>query len=188
MNIWISGPTGAGKTSLCQIFRTLGCAIIEERFSESTFAAFAADPIRHCALLQEEIMRSRFEGWKMLTDTSRVVFDRSIDEDVRVFCRMHFELGFLTDKEFQYLRDIARQLQSLLPTPDLIIFIRPSSNTLANRVTGQSHPPFIVRNLERQVSLYFDWLETRTDNILLLDNSRCSPGTLQRLFGGGTRW
>jgi deoxyadenosine/deoxycytidine kinase len=184
MNTWISGPTGAGKTSLCQIFRTLGYAIVEERFSQRTFAAFAADPIRHCALLQEEIMRSRFEGWKMLTNTSRVVFDRSIDEDVHVFCKMHFELGFLTDKEFQHLRDTARQLQSLLPTPDLIIFMCPSSNILVSRVTGQSHPLLIVKNLERQISLYSDWLKTRPDNILLLDNSRCSPGILQRLFGG----
>ena len=187
MNIWISGPTGAGKTSLCQIFRTLGYAIIEERFSESTFAAFSADPIRHCALLQEEIMRSRFEAWKMLTDTSRVVSDRSIDEDISVFCRMHFELGFLTDKEFQHLQDIARKLQSLLPTPDLIIFMRPSSNILASRVTDQTHPPSIVRNLNRQVSLYSDWLKSRADEILLLDNSQCGLGTMQRLFGEGIR-
>jgi len=188
MNTWISGPTGAGKTSLCQIFRSLGCAIVEERFSESTFTGFTKDPIRYCAQLQEEIMRSRFEGWKMLIDTPRVVFDRSIDEDVHVFCKMHFELGFLSDKEFQNLRDFACQLQTLLPTPDLIIFMRPPSNILANRVTVQSHPLSIVRNLERQVSLYSEWLKTRTENILLLDNSRCELGTLKRLFSEGTRW
>jgi deoxyadenosine/deoxycytidine kinase len=182
MLIWISGPTGAGKTSLCQIFRTCGYGTVEEKVPQSTFADFKLDPIRHCAALQEQIMRSRFEAWQKLADSSRVVFDRSIDEDIHVFCRMHFELGYLTDNEFRTLKDVASQLQRAIPNPDLIVFMRPPESVLSSRVAGDGYPLPIVDNLNRQISLYGRWLETRAEEIISLDNSKCRLETIQRVF------
>ena len=95
MIIWISGPTGGGKTSLAHVFRKLGYGLVEGRISEASLSAFVADPFRHCSSLQEEIIRLRFDAWQKLPDTSRVVFDRSLDEDANVFCRMHHESEFL---------------------------------------------------------------------------------------------
>jgi deoxyadenosine/deoxycytidine kinase len=105
MLIWVSGPTGSGKTSLCELFRTCGYSVVAEELSETQFAAFKSDPARHCAGLQEQIIRSRFNGWKRLTHSRGIVFDRSIDEDVHVFCQMHFERGLLSKNEFTRLTE-----------------------------------------------------------------------------------
>jgi deoxyadenosine/deoxycytidine kinase len=182
MIIWISGPTGAGKTTLTAILQSFGYATVEERLSQDRLNAFTSDPVRHCASLQEEIMRSRLDGWQKLTNASRVVFDRSVDEDLNVFCRMHFESGFLTDQQFRNLKDLAGKLTMLLPMPDLILFMCPRPKTLARRVTLQTHPEFIVHNLERQRALYSEWLETRSEDVLTLDNSDCKLETIQRLL------
>ena len=183
MIIWISGPTGAGKTSLARLFQTMGYALIEERLSPSTFKAFVNAPARHCATLQKEIMNSRFDAWQRLENRSRVVFDRSIDEDLHVFCQMHFDLGFLTQNQAHDLRNTGHRLSSSLPPPDVIIFLQPAKSVLVNRVTHESHPDFIIKNLDRQTSLYCDWLKSRSDEILIWDNSRCGLRTIQRLLG-----
>ncbi len=182
MIVWISGPTGAGKSSLAHIFHALGYVLVQERLPKERFRTFASDPIRHCALLQEEIMRSRFEGWRDLSSAPRVIFDRSIDEDAHVFCRMHHEFGLLDDHQYESLQNVARELQGAMPGPDLILFMCPESRILAERVTEASHPSLIVQSLDRQVSLYTEWLATRNEEVLRLDNSACSLQTVQRLF------
>lgn len=185
MVVWISGPTGSWKSSLTHAFGATGYSVVEERLPEELHRAFASDPIQHCALLQEEIMRSRYEAWRGLSNGSRIIFDRSIDEDAHVFCRMHHELGLLDDQQYGKLEHLARNLQSMMPGPDLILFMCPEPRVLAERVTGLTHPPQIVQNLGRQISLYIQWLATRREDVLKLDNSACKVQAIQRLFQEG---
>lgn len=181
MIVWISGPTGSGKTTLAQTFSRLGYAAVEEKIPPAAFNAFLADPCGQCAQLQEQIMKSRFEAWRTIEGNARIVFDRSIDEDSAVFCRMHHDLGFITAEQYKVLRDLAERLQRALPVPDVILFMRPEFSILSRRVEGLA-PPIIANNLERQFSLYEQWVATRTEDVLVLDNSNCSVQKLQQLF------
>jgi deoxyadenosine/deoxycytidine kinase len=163
----------------------IGYPIVQERLPEEPFRAFGSDPIRQCALLQEAIMRSRFEAWRGLRSGSSVIFDRSIDEDARVFCRLHHELGFLDNQQYEDLERLSRNLQNAMPVPDLIVFMCAEPRVLVERVTERTHPPQIVQSLDRQVSLYAQWLATRREDVLKLDNSACTMETVQQLFGEG---
>jgi deoxyadenosine/deoxycytidine kinase len=186
MIVWVSGPTGAGKSSLTDAFRRIGYAVVREQLYEKAYRDFIRDPIRHCALLQEQIMHSRYEAWRGLSIVSRrVVFDRSIDEDANVFCRLHHELGFLDDQQYERLKNLARNLQDMMPDPNLIVFMCPRMEVLEERVTELTHPSQIVRTLGRQVSLYVQWLTTRTEDVLRLDNSGCKVQTVRQLFEEG---
>ncbi len=185
MVVWVSGPTGSGKSSLTHAFRSIGYSVVEERLPEEFYRAFLNDPIQHCALLQEKIMRSRYEAWRGLSDASRVVFDRSIDEDIHIFCQMHRELGLLDDRQYERLDYLASNLQGMMPVPDLIVYMCPELRILVERVTELTHPSQIVQSLERQVSLYIQWLATRREDVLKLDNSACRLQTVQQLFREG---
>jgi hypothetical protein len=101
---------------------------------------------------------------------------------------MHRESGLLDDQQYRRLEAIARDLQSVMPNPDLIVFMCPDRRALAERVTLASHPTPIVQSLDRQVSLYTEWLATRQENVLRLDNSNCSLQVVQQLFLMDTKY
>ena len=186
MIVWISGPTGSGKSSLTRMLASLGCATVQEELPPELFRRFASNPAQHCEALQEAIMRSRFSRWQSLRHNRRVIFDRGIDEDAHVFCRMHRDLGLLDDDQLVRLQTLASDLQVTMPEPDLIIFMSPQRDVLKQRVTSATHPPLIVDNLDRQLTLYSEWLAARQGDVLRLDNSSCSLQTVRQLLDEGS--
>ena len=52
-------------------------------------------------------------------------------------------------------------------------------------IAQPAHPALIMQSLDRQLSLYSEWLATRREDVLRLDNSACSLRTVQRLFSEG---
>jgi len=187
MIVWVSGPTGAGKSSIARALRGLGYAVLAEDPPEGPFARFRADAVAGCATFQEAMMRARFERWAGLSADRRlaVVFDRSVDEDIEVFCTLYRELGLLDAAQHRRLRVLASELQATLPRPDLIVYMAPGSQALAERVTEATHPWFVARTLDRQLALYAAWIADRREDVLRLDNSACGPAAVRRLLSAG---
>jgi deoxyadenosine/deoxycytidine kinase len=180
--IWLSGPTGAGKTTLGRSLRKNGYSVVEENIPEDLFREFATDPVPNCEALQRHLMQSRFDGWREVEAAPRIAFDRSIDEDFEVFCRMHRQTGLLTDSQFASLAHFGRGLQNQIPAPDLIVFVTSGIANLSARIQHSNAPPTVTENLGCQISLYSKWLEHRTEEVLTLDTSRLSEETMSRFF------
>lgn len=187
MIIWLSGPTGSGKTSLAAYLSELGYSAVREEAPRQLFENFASDPARHCAPLQEAIMRARHTQFSLLKDTRKVVFDRSIDEDFAVFCRMHHASGNLAPNSFSRLEDLAMELKNSMPPPDLIIYLSAKTGELVRRLTALGHPKPILDNLDEQLRLYDEWISERPENVIKVDNSKCAPETLNFLFAKDIR-
>jgi deoxyadenosine/deoxycytidine kinase len=180
--IWLSGPTGAGKTSLARSLHKKGYSIVEERIPEILFRAFAADPVANCEPLQRHLMQSRINGWREVARAPRVAFDRSIDEDLEVFCRMHMRRRLLTEMQFNSLAQFGRSLQDQIPRPDLIVFVTSTPEVLFRRIQNLNSPSPILESLEDQISLYSEWLRTRNEEVLNLDTSRLSERVMASFF------
>jgi deoxyadenosine/deoxycytidine kinase len=156
--------------------------IVHEELPASLFEAFSRDPAKYCEALQGAIMLSRLEQWHAMAGSQNIAFDRSVDEDVTIFCRMHHERGLLTDEAFARLRARAIALQASMPVPDLIVFMSPGLDMLRTRVTRGGHPQAIIDSLDRQVVLYKEWLSARHEDVLKIDNSAFSLKSMYRLF------
>jgi deoxyadenosine/deoxycytidine kinase len=181
--IWISGPTGSGKSTLAGLMGGTGYRVIREELPRDLFQAFRRDPARHCASLQEAIILSRATQWRIAAGRKNVVFDRSVDEDIDIFCRMHHESGLLDYSAYARLRFLAENIIAELPKPELIIYLSPSLDVLTTRVIDVGHPQFIIDNLQRQVALYEEWFRGRSGAAIRIDNSACDRITLENLFG-----
>jgi deoxyadenosine/deoxycytidine kinase len=182
MMIRLSGPTGAGKTTLAHSLRTSGYSIIEEDVPEELFSSFLTEPALYCEPLQHHIMQARYDGWRKVADTPLIAFDRSIDEDIEVFCRMHRRAGLLTAEQFARLAEYGKSLQSQMPEPDLTVFVTSDQNVLRRRMLNLAGPPLIINNLKEQISLYAEWLQNRHGEVLELNTTRLSAKTLAELF------
>jgi deoxyadenosine/deoxycytidine kinase len=128
-------------------------------------------------------MQSRFARWREVSGATRVVFDRSLEEDAQAFCRINRQLGFLDSAQYERLDAIARDLLGQMPRPTLILLLWPEQRVLAERVTEATHPRLIVQNLDLQLALYSDWVSTQQhQNVLKVDNSACSAEAVEQLF------
>ena len=111
------------------------------------FEAFAANPSRHCEAVQEALMRARHDQYQLRSDKLKVVFDRSVDEDISVFCRIHRASGYLDALSFSRLEALAAELEAELPSPDLIIYLSANETVLRQRMDVVGHPKLIVDSL-----------------------------------------
>ncbi len=179
--LWLSGPTGAGKTTLARSLRQSGYLIVEESIS-GPLLAFVSQPTANCEALQRQVIQARFDGWLRVSSAPKVAFDRSISEDVEVFCRMHMLAGLLTQGQFDSLARLGRELQNKIPAPSLIVFLTSEIDVLLRRIRNAAAPSAIIENLRDQLVLYSSWLENRREEILELDTTRLSEITLARII------
>jgi deoxyadenosine/deoxycytidine kinase len=179
MILWLSGPTGTGKTSISQIFESRGWAVVREQIPTRLFSDFTTRPKDFCASLQEAIVQSRFDDWVRVSKWKNVVFDRSIAEDAQVFFRLHHESGFLSDDQAEKLMMLSQRLLSEMPAPDLIVYMTAKKHILLQRLERAGHPAVIVNHLDTQIRLYESWLSSLTGNVLTVDNSACHQHVLE---------
>jgi deoxyadenosine/deoxycytidine kinase len=180
--IWISGPTGSGKSTLAAHLVKVGYAIVQEALPAALFQEFRRSPAQYCAALQEAIMRGRRQGWSNVSGRGLVAFDRSVDEDLSVFCKLHLERGFINESAMDHLNLVGSALRAEMPEPDLIFYLRPSVTVLMERISQLEHPSFIRETLCRQVHLYDEWIETQRASMVRIDNGAASVASLTRLF------
>ncbi|MFV1860098.1 MAG: deoxynucleoside kinase, partial [Anaerolineales bacterium] len=62
------------------------------------------------------------------------IIDRSIYEDAEIFARAALELGTVTDRDYETYRQVFDLVVSLLPTPDLLIYLKASVPVLMSRI------------------------------------------------------
>jgi deoxyadenosine/deoxycytidine kinase len=183
MIILLSGPTGSGKSSFATILGQWGYSVVRETIPEDIFQRFRVDPVRNCASLQEAIIRARIAAWNEVRACNRIVFDRSIDEDVAIFCQMHFENGLLTRQELDRLSAIAREAESDIARPDLTISMSATPEKLLERLKANGHPNQIISSLPRQLELYRQWTVAQSGPVLQVDNTHCTLESLEQFLG-----
>src|SRR5580693_1951658 len=77
MIVWLSGPTGAGKTSIAHLLGASGHSVVAEYAPKDLFQAFACHPTTGCEPLQRYLMQARADAWRKTMGMPSIVFDRS---------------------------------------------------------------------------------------------------------------
>jgi deoxyadenosine/deoxycytidine kinase len=159
-----------------------GYTVVAEILPPDLFQAFRTEPMANCAALQRAIMESRLRGWQQ-TASSSVAFDRSISEDIGVFCQLHHEAGLLTTAELDSLQTAAAELELQLPRPNLIVFLTAQRDVLRARIAQGGHPETIVSTLDRQLALYSEWKRAASGQLAEIDTTRLGAHALADFMG-----
>ncbi|MDP6936740.1 MAG: deoxynucleoside kinase [Candidatus Marinimicrobia bacterium] len=171
--VGVAGNIGVGKTTFTEIVaKHFGWREFYESVADNPYLNdFYRDMHRWSFNLQIYFLHHRFAGQVEIRESAKgVIQDRTIYEDVEIFARNLHEMKFMTDRDWQTYVDLFKNMTQFLRKPDLIIYLRASTDTLLSRIRNRD------RNFERDISpeylhslniSYDQWIRNCTDYAVL---------------------
>ena len=175
--IGIAGNIGVGKTTMTKkLARDLSWEPYFESVIDNPYLEdFYEDMKRWSFNLQVYFLSHRYKSLKkMVESSSSTIQDRTIYEDVEIFARNLYEMGNMSERDWNNYRQLFDIMVEELKSPDLIIYLKASVDTLLTRIHKRS------RDFERKVdpeylyrlNLSYDrWIkkEQKDKQVLIVD-------------------
>ncbi len=161
----VAGNIGAGKSSLTEIVSTyFGWEAYYEKVDDNPYLSDFYDDMRRWSFnLQVFFLSSRFKHQRTIEETPRsIVQDRSIYEDAEIFARNLYEMGLMTDRDYENYAELFAIMASYLRPPTLLIYLRASVPTLVEHIRTRGRPyetTIRIDYLERLQGHYERWIE-----------------------------
>ena len=175
--VGIAGNIGVGKTTFTEIVaKHFGWSEFYESVSDNPYLDdFYRDMHRWSFNLQVYFLHHRFAGQiEIMNSKNGVIQDRTIYEDVEIFARNLHQMQYMTDRDWNTYKDLFKNMTQFLRKPDLIIYLRASTDTLLSRIKNRD------RNFERDISpeylhslniSYDHWINNCEDHKVLIIES-----------------
>jgi len=166
MYVAIEGVIGVGKTSLARLLQpSFDSCLLLEVFEENPFlSSFYQDRSRYAFQTQMFFLLSRYHQQRrsvqeMITGNKPLFSDYTFDKDA-LFARIN-----LAGDELEMYYKLHEALAEKIPVPDLVVYLRATTETLMNRITLRDRS--YERSMERD---YIHTLNTAYDEFFLNSN------------------
>ncbi|MFA5444592.1 MAG: deoxynucleoside kinase [Bacteroidales bacterium] len=137
MHIAVAGNIGSGKTTLTRLLsKHYGWVPKYEEVVDNPYLTdFYEDMHRWSFNLQIFFLNRRLGGIVEIQKTGQTVIqDRTIYEDACIFATNLHSMGLMSTRDFDNYIRLYQLMISLIPAPDLIIYLRASVPTLVKRI------------------------------------------------------
>ena len=199
--IAIAGNIGAGKSTLTGLLaKHFGWQAYYESVDDNPYLSdFYEDMRRWSFNLQIYFLSSRFRHQReILSSVNDFIQDRTIYEDVEIFAKNLYEMGLMSERDYENYRSLFGEMVSYLRPPDLLIYLRAHVPTLVRQIQarGREYENTIrIDYLERLNQHYENWIHSYPDQKLVIetddldfvnrpeDLGRVIQMVEQRLFG-----
>jgi deoxyadenosine/deoxycytidine kinase len=135
--ITIAGNIGAGKSTLVYMLsqRLRWEPFFEPVANNPYLADFYTDMATWGFHSQVYFLSHRLRVYSDLAKSkASVILDRSLYEDAEIFAHNLFKRGVMDKRDYETYESLYQSLVSFLPTPDLMIYLRASTETLIDRI------------------------------------------------------
>lgn len=163
--ITVAGNIGVGKSSLVLRLshRLRWQAFFEPEANNPYLADFYKDMDAWGFHSQIFFLGHRLRVYRELTDCpDSVILDRSLYEDAEVFAYTLYQNGHLSRRDHETYEAIYHSLLNFLPTPDLVIYLRATVDTLVERIQqrDRDYERTIDRGYLQQLNdAYENWIK-----------------------------
>jgi deoxyadenosine/deoxycytidine kinase len=164
----VAGNIGVGKSTLVEMLSNrLNWKPFYEPVGENPYLAdFYRDMRAWSFHSQVFFLTRRLRAHKdLIMHPTSVIQDRSVYEDAEVFARNLYMQNNMRERDYLSYRELYLVLSEFLPPPDLVIFLRASTDTLLQRISrrGRSYEQQIQAEYLDQLNLlYEEWIDTFT--------------------------
>lgn len=197
----IAGNIGAGKSTLTGLLaKHFNWTPFYESVDDNPYLAdFYEDMRRWSFNLQIYFLSSRFRHQKKILESdSHFIQDRTIYEDVEIFAKNLYEMGLMSERDYENYKALFHEMVSFLRPPDLLIYLKAQVPTLVRQIQtrGREYENTIrIEYLERLNRHYETWVNAyphqkliiETDDLDFVKNSNDLGKVIdlvdQRLFG-----
>jgi deoxyadenosine/deoxycytidine kinase len=139
--IGIAGNIGVGKTTFTDIVseRQGWHPFYESVMDNPYLSDFYGNMKRWSFNLQIYFLHHRFRNHVQMSNLNQgVIQDRTIYEDVEIFAKNLHALGNMDNRDWENYRNLFKVMTSFLRKPDLIIYLKASTDTLLSRINKRS--------------------------------------------------
>lgn len=160
----IAGNIGVGKSTLTALLSEhLKWEPFFEAVNDNPYLADFYKDMRRWSFHSQIYFLSRRlrHHWQLLQRANSVVQDRTVYEDAEIFARNLYRQGLMEERDYRGYRELYEVVTTVLPPPDLIVYLRASVPTLQERIRlrGRSYEQDISTTyLEQLDELYEEWI------------------------------
>lgn len=164
MHIAVAGNIGSGKTTLTKLLAKHFSwePHFEDVESNPYLNSFYEDMQRWSFNLQIYFLNSRFRKILLIRKSGKTVIqDRTIYEDAYIFAPNLHSMNLMSTRDFDNYTSLFEMINSLIPSPDLLIYLRASVPTLVNQIQkrGREYESAIrLDYLKGLNELYEEWI------------------------------
>ena len=172
--IGLAGNIGVGKTTFTKLLsKRLKWTPFFESVSDNPYLSdFYSNMKRWSFNLQIYFLHKRFEMHKIMNNLDEgTIQDRTIYEDVEIFAKKLHELGNISDRDYENYSGLFSVMVSYLKKPDLIVYLRASTDTLLNRIEkrGRDYEGSISPEYLHSLNISYDqWINSAKDYPVLI--------------------
>ena len=174
MHVAIAGNIGAGQTTLTQLLAKhyKWEAQLEDVVDNPYLDDFYNQMERWSFNLQVYFLNSRFRQVLQIRESGKnIIQDRTIYEDANIFAPNLHAMGLMTNRDFENYASLFGLMESLVQSPDLIIYLRSSIPNLVSQIhkRGRDYENSIsIDYLSRLNERYEAWIHGYTKGKLLI--------------------
>lgn len=136
-HIAVAGNIGAGKTTLATLLgKHFGWEVQYEDVDNNPYLEdFYNDMPRWSFNLQVYFLNSRFKQiYEIQNGKKSVIQDRTIYEDCEIFAPNLYNMGLMTERDYNNYRDLFHTLSTKITPPDLLIYLKGSIPALVDQI------------------------------------------------------
>lgn len=174
MHIAIAGNIGSGKTTLTGLLsKYFKWEPHYEDVDENPYLNDFYDDMKRWSFnLQVYFLNSRFNQILEIRNSGKTIIqDRTIYEDARIFAPNLFDMGLMTERDFNNYSSLFDLMCSLVQPPDLLIYLKASVPVLVNQIQkrGREYENTIrIDYLKNLNDRYNEWIDSYDKGKLLV--------------------
>jgi len=161
----IAGNIGVGKSTLTALLREqLNWQPFFEAVNDNPYLAdFYTDMQRWSFHSQIYFLSRRLRHhWQLLQCANSVIQDRTVYEDAEIFACNLYQQGLMDERDYRSYCELYDVVTTVLPPPDLIVYLRATVPTLKERIRRRGRPyeqDIATSYLDQLNTLYDEWIK-----------------------------